>query len=344
MTYFDLKLDLKDLSLLSTFLSTNALPKYSEDEYFRRFEFWWISNPSFSTEDARGWIIEDSNEPDYIKGFLGNIPVDYNINGKSYTSASPSTWVVIKKYKRYSLKLLFSFLQQKKDIFVNSTPGDLTEEIFFKLGFFDIAKNQNNYIFMNNNKPIEYFLNLTNPRLKKINQILSKFGFFIYKNIFLKKSINTKLNFEYKIISNTVEIEKLLEKKKIKLLNFNWVLKSDPNKFFVKILNRDNSKNFMYIQYVNNPVNKLKYFQILETDISSPVLMKNVAIQIAFYQNYKIDFILIHNSMINNFFFKPFIKFNFLSRAKCLIKINKHNIENIVPSGIFGEKGFVIWN
>ena len=69
------KLDLKDLSLLSTFLSTNALPKYSEDEYFRRFEFWWISNPSFSTEDARGWIIEDSNEPDYIKGFLGNIPV-----------------------------------------------------------------------------------------------------------------------------------------------------------------------------------------------------------------------------------------------------------------------------
>ena len=338
------KLDQRDLSSLSTFLSRNALPEYSEDEYFRRFEFWWTSNPAFRSEDARGWIIEDINDPDYIKGFLGNIPVDYNINGNAYTSASPSTWIVIKKYKRFSLKLLFSFIQQNKDILINSTPGDLTEKIFSKLGFFDIAKNQNNYIYINNNKPIEYFLNLSIPRLKKINQILSKFGFFIYKTVFRKESINTKLNFEYQIISNTVEIAKLLEKKKVKLLNFNWVLKADPNKFFVKILNKDKSKNFMYIQYVDNPINKLKYFQILETDIISPILTKNVAIQIAFYHDYKIDFILIHNSMINNFFFKPFIKFNFLSRAKCLIKINKSNLEDIIPNGTFGEKGFVIWN
>ena len=103
-----------------------------------------------------GWIIVDDNSTNYIKGFLGNIPADYIINDNVYKTASPSTWIVTKNYKKYSLKLLFFFLKQNKDILINSTPGRL-ELIFLKLGFVDAAKNK--IIFFLNNITIKYFLN-----------------------------------------------------------------------------------------------------------------------------------------------------------------------------------------
>ena len=101
------KLEEKDLELLSSFLSLHAQPSYSKSDYMKRFHFWWHSNPAFMQKDDMGWVIVDIEEANYIKGFLGNIPADYNILGKFYKTASPSTWVVAEKYKTHSLNIYF---------------------------------------------------------------------------------------------------------------------------------------------------------------------------------------------------------------------------------------------
>ena len=121
----------KEFSILAEYLSKEALPKYSPSQYLRRFNFWWLDNPAFKKNDSYGWIIYDDNKKRKIKGFLGNIPADYKINNKIYHTVSASTWVVNPKYRRYSIYLYFSFLKQKKDLFLNSTPANITNYISF---------------------------------------------------------------------------------------------------------------------------------------------------------------------------------------------------------------------
>ena len=104
------------------------------------------------------------------------------------------------------------------------------------------------------------------------------------------------------------------------------------------------SNNFIYIQYVDNPVNKLKFVQVLETDIVCADLIKKIVIKIALKYNYSLDYIIIHNKNMKSLFYGPFIKFNILSKSKCLVKSDKINVKSIIPNGTFGEKGFIIWN
>jgi len=333
----------KDFSLLAEYLSKEALPKYSSSQYSRRFKFWWLENPAFKKNDSYGWIIFDDNKKKKIKGFLGNIPADYKINNKIYHTVSASTWVVNPKYRRYSIYLYFSFLKQKKDLFLNSTPANITNYIFTKTNFIDNAKSQNNFVYLVSDRPIYY---LFKKLLKSdyISIVLSKLTFLFYQFLFIIKSDIKKLNIKYQIVSNLVEIEKLLKNKRVKLMNFDWVIKADPNKHFIKILNRNKSNNFIYIQYVDNPVNKLKFVQVLETDIVCADLIKKIVFKIALKYNYCLDYIIIHNKKLRSLLFGSFIKFNILSESKCLIKSDKFNVKNIVPNGTFGEKGFIIWN
>ena len=332
----------RDFANLSKYLSKKALPRYSPNQYIRRFNFWWLKNPAFRKNDIYGWIILD-NHKNKIKGFLGNIPADYKINGKIYNTASASTWVVDSDYRKYSIYLYFSYLKQKKDLFLNSTPANITSHIFMKTNFIDIAKTQNNYISFVSYRPIYYFLKkFIKPN--NFNIIISKLIFFLYSNLFRVGFNYKRGDIKYKIIRNSIEIEKLLAKKKNILMNFEWVLNSDANKIFLKILNQHKLDNFIYMQYVDNPINKLKYIQILETNITSLNLIKNIAFEVAIKKKYVLDCIILCNSNMNKIFYGSFVKFNFLSKPRCFVKSDKINIKNILPNGTFGEKGFVIWN
>lgn len=64
------------------------------EEYFKKFAFWWLKNPYFKKNDIYGWGIVDDEAECSIKGFLGNIPVDYIYRGHIITTASPTTWCV----------------------------------------------------------------------------------------------------------------------------------------------------------------------------------------------------------------------------------------------------------
>lgn len=334
------KVEEKDLEALGSFLSSHAKPAYSISDYMRRFDFWWQSNPAFRQNDIKGWIIVDVEETNYIKGFLGNIPADYDILGKIYKTASPSTWVVDKKYKSYSLQLLFFFLKQEKDILVNSTPGEITEEIFLKLGFVDIAKYQNNYIYLKSHKPIEYFLNKVFFNLR-LNLIISKFIFFVYKSFF--KLYKTKKN-NLERITCGEEIEKLIKNNLISLHNFNWVLKKDKNKFFYKIKTTSDKVDILYGQYYYNSVNHLKYFQILFTTLKPGPDLICIIDEIEANINSLSDLIIFHNCNCSSIYINNFIKYNLSSPSKCLIKTKDLILNDLKPDGTFGEKGFILWD
>ena len=83
--------------------------------------------------------------------------------------------------------------------------------------------------------------------------------------------------------------------------------------------------------------------QVLETNLTSTNLIKNLALKLA-EKNYSLDYIIICNSNFKSLINGSFIRFNLLSKSKCLIKSEKINVNDIKPSGLFGEKGFIIWD
>ncbi|MBV9760555.1 MAG: hypothetical protein JO340_08325 [Acidobacteriaceae bacterium] len=74
----------------------------------------WLNNPVY--EDLAGtwpmgWVLEDSN--DKIAGYIGNIPLYYELGGKRYLTATSRAWVVDAEHRSYSLLLLDYFFSQK---------------------------------------------------------------------------------------------------------------------------------------------------------------------------------------------------------------------------------------
>lgn len=332
-----------DLSALAEFLTNNALPIYTPRDYKIRFDFWWKNNPAFDSKDHMGWIIEDLLDKNYIKGFLGNIPTLYKVDNKNMKAVSPSTWIVLEEYRKYSITLLLAFLKQKKDIFINSTPAEITEKIFLKLGFIDIAKNQNNYLLPLNHKPIKYLVKkmIYND---KLSEVIGKIFFITYNTFLNLFFINSYKSISMRKINNNFLINKILSEKKYFLKNFEWILDNDKDKFFYKIENLIGSNYFIFGQYINNPINKLKYIQILETNIKSGRTLLNVISNISKDIDKNIDYIILHNLNINYIFFNKFIKFNYYSPSKCLVKSDKIDVKLMKSNGSMGEKAFILWS
>ncbi len=112
-------------------------------EYFRtersnlwklRFNLMWHSNPYLADGVPAGWILK--NDDDEICGFLGNIPVEFQY-GYSVLKASGITSLYVQKQYAgiESSRLCLSFMKQKTDILIDSTPNDTAEKIFSKLKF-----------------------------------------------------------------------------------------------------------------------------------------------------------------------------------------------------------------
>ncbi|WP_210409280.1 hypothetical protein, partial [Methanococcoides sp. NM1] len=70
-------LEEKDFSELADFLREGL--RTPPEIWQRRFDMWWINNPWMDRSIPYGWVIED--EKSEIVGFLGNIPVKYQIKG-----------------------------------------------------------------------------------------------------------------------------------------------------------------------------------------------------------------------------------------------------------------------
>jgi len=81
------------------------------------------SNPfrgAGGSELATGWAVEADDGT--IVGYLGNIPLTYELAGESITAAAMSTWIVDSEYRNYALPMTRKYLQQTGvDLFLNTT-------------------------------------------------------------------------------------------------------------------------------------------------------------------------------------------------------------------------------
>ncbi|HTU47732.1 MAG TPA: hypothetical protein VMF91_21925 [Bryobacteraceae bacterium] len=87
------------------------------------WEHLWINNPVY-TQLAKswpiGWVLEDSDEK--IVGYIGNIPLVYELHGKRLLTATSRAWVVDSAYRSYSLLLLDYFFSQKNvDLYLTTS-------------------------------------------------------------------------------------------------------------------------------------------------------------------------------------------------------------------------------
>ncbi|NPE28444.1 GNAT family N-acetyltransferase [Methanococcoides sp. SA1] len=135
-------LEENDFSELADFLKEGF--QTSSEIWQRRFDMWWIDNPWMDRSIPFGWVIED--EKSEIVGFLGNIPVKYQIKGRDDIAATGTSLYVRPSVRGVtSLQLILAFARQKNiKLLLNTTANKTAIKIFSKLGFSDIDVPFNN--------------------------------------------------------------------------------------------------------------------------------------------------------------------------------------------------------
>ena len=83
----------------------------------------WVNNPVYRDLKDRfpiGWVLQ--NEAGAIAGYLGNIPLSYEFEGRKLLAATTRSWVVDTAYRTHSLLLLATYFKQPNvDLFMNTT-------------------------------------------------------------------------------------------------------------------------------------------------------------------------------------------------------------------------------
>lgn len=98
----------------------------------KSFEEWkhlWCNNPAYSEPFAIGWVLEADKQT--IVGYLGNIPLFYELDGRTLLASVAHSWVAESEYRSYSPLLLEQYFSQRNvDLFLNATVGSLASQAF----------------------------------------------------------------------------------------------------------------------------------------------------------------------------------------------------------------------
>ena len=188
----------------------------------------WKNNPYLNENKIKwppGWVLEVNG---IIVGHVGNIPVEYYYKSKPYIGSVISCWVVEKKYRYLSIKLLQKFNSQKNLHFSIGTTANI--KTGKALNFFGWKKNP----MQKYNDKLYIVLNLKN----------------ILKSYFKKKKIYTNnfLTYLFYLICSCFFFKKLNHWKKIKTYKEIVVYNSFNEKFdlFWNQLKQSNKDIFMF--------------------------------------------------------------------------------------------------
>ncbi|MEM7417564.1 MAG: hypothetical protein AAF389_18895 [Gemmatimonadota bacterium] len=104
----------------------------SPSDWLALFQHWWDRNPAAS-KVPHGWVLEADGR---IVGFLGLIPVRFQLQGESTVAFSGTTWRVCEEHRAHSLRLMYAAIQGTEDhVLFNSTPIPQVRPILQRLGF-----------------------------------------------------------------------------------------------------------------------------------------------------------------------------------------------------------------
>ena len=97
------KVEDQDLIPLSEFLP-KGFPAVTQNNWLEIFDYWWSTNPAYSEEIPRGWLLEKDNA---IVGFLGNIPLHILIHGEVKLAVAANNWYLDPSIRGiYSIRLV----------------------------------------------------------------------------------------------------------------------------------------------------------------------------------------------------------------------------------------------
>ena len=92
----------------------------------------WTDNPAYREIEEKfpiGWVLENSEGA--ISGYLGNIPLNYELEGKRLLAATTRAWVVDTPLRTYSPLLLGTYFQQPDvDLFLSTTVNSQSAPAF----------------------------------------------------------------------------------------------------------------------------------------------------------------------------------------------------------------------
>lgn len=110
---------ISDYSQITALCTRHGLETKSEEEW----KHLWIDNPVYKgmkTHWPIGWVLESQDKE--IVGYIGNIPLLYEFQGKPVITAGTYSWVVDFAYRSYSVLLLDRYFEQKcADLYLSTT-------------------------------------------------------------------------------------------------------------------------------------------------------------------------------------------------------------------------------
>jgi hypothetical protein len=173
-----------DLTPLSEFL-LKGFPCMTRELWLQYFDFWWRTNPAYTNQIPRGWVLEKDTT---IIGFLGNIPVKFLILGTPVTAFASNSWFVDPAVRgTHSLALFRKFLQQKNARVLLFKSGDgRFERILsrFKFNEYLIPASEREYAYILDKKKIhgniiKFIFPEGIPKLPELPELCRRFGFLI---------------------------------------------------------------------------------------------------------------------------------------------------------------------
>lgn len=104
------------------------------DLQMESYEEWthlWTDNPAYREVRDKfpmGWVLDAEGA---IVGYLGNVPLNYEFEGKVLLAATTRAWVVDTPYRSFSTLLLATYFQQRNvDLFLSTTVNSLSQPAY----------------------------------------------------------------------------------------------------------------------------------------------------------------------------------------------------------------------
>jgi len=149
-----------DLGRLAEYLPRQPPFSHTTQETWKlRFALWWASNPAFTSQIPRGWVLEHENT---LRGFIGNVPVTFFMCGEEKTAVAAVAWYVDPSVRGFiSIGLLNEFLKQKNaSLFLFNTDIKNLMKILYKNKFkeYILPRFETEYLSIVNKKNLGFIL------------------------------------------------------------------------------------------------------------------------------------------------------------------------------------------
>jgi hypothetical protein len=188
-----------DLIPLADFLP-HGFPYTTKDFWTARFEMWWTSNPAYTSDIPRGWVLENDS---VLVGFIGNIPVKFLIYGKERIVAASSSWYVDPSVRGMtSFRLFNEFIKQKNvPLFLFKAEDEQVMSILPRYHFkeYILPKSRKEYVYIINRDNADFnfskfVFNKNIPKLTDLPELYRRTGFLTFGYLLQKPLFSGKIS------------------------------------------------------------------------------------------------------------------------------------------------------